>query len=389
MGTTVEGIQPLVLSWARESQGYSVQDVAKKLKLKPEVIESWEKGTSFPTYPQLEKMAYKIYKRPLAAFFLPSPPAEATIKKKFRSLPDTDLEELEPDTRYQLRLAQSFQISLMELNEDHNPAKKTIFKDLTFSSNQNINKAAADLRNYLGVTIDKQFSWNSDDEAMKEWRNIVEDCGVYVFKHSFKQKSISGFCLLDNEFPIIYLNNSTSKTRQIFSLFHELVHLLIGVNAITKLDDSYINYLSAKEKHIEIFCNAVTAEFLIPSDDFSRMLRKFSTTLDDANISFLSKRYSVSREVILRRLLDKGFIDNSFYQIKLAEYSKAFHKTKRTGGKYYATQAAYLGEKYLKLVFGKHYQGKLSIEQVADYLGVKSKNISGLETYVLNRTATE
>jgi hypothetical protein len=33
----------------------------------------------------------------------------------------------------------------------------------------------------------------------------------------------------------------------------------------------------------------------------------------------------------------------------------------------------------MQLVFAKHYQGRLSLEQVADYLGVRTKSVAGLE----------
>jgi len=33
---------------------------------------------------------------------------------------------------------------------------------------------------------------------------------------------------------------------------------------------------------------------------------------------------------------------------------------------------------------GKYYQGRLTIEQVADYLGVKSKSVAGLEEVYIN-----
>jgi transcriptional regulator with XRE-family HTH domain len=51
--------------------GLSVAEVAQMLKRPPEEIEAWESGEDAPTYPQLEKLAYQIYKRPLAVFFLP------------------------------------------------------------------------------------------------------------------------------------------------------------------------------------------------------------------------------------------------------------------------------------------------------------------------------
>lgn len=72
MSAPVAGIQPSVLRWARESQGYSIDDVALHLKREPDEIEAWELGHTSPTYAQLEELAYKLYKRPLAVFFLPS-----------------------------------------------------------------------------------------------------------------------------------------------------------------------------------------------------------------------------------------------------------------------------------------------------------------------------
>jgi len=41
------------------------------------VIEGWEAGASAPTYPQLEALAYKVYKHPLALFFFPEPPEDS------------------------------------------------------------------------------------------------------------------------------------------------------------------------------------------------------------------------------------------------------------------------------------------------------------------------
>ena len=72
----VAGIQPEIFRWARTTCGLSVADVAQMLKRPSEEIEAWESGEEAPTYPQLEKLAYQIYKRPLAVFFLPPPSEE-------------------------------------------------------------------------------------------------------------------------------------------------------------------------------------------------------------------------------------------------------------------------------------------------------------------------
>jgi len=238
------------------------------------------------------------------------------------------------------------------------------------------------VRDYLGVTLQAQSSWRSSDVALKAWRNAIEDVGVFVFKHAFKEKVISGFCLLDDEFPVIYLNNSTTKTRQVFSLFHELGHLLFHINGISKFDTSYITQLQQPERRIEQFCNAFAAELLMPSSDFDAQLSEYRE-IDERTVEELAGRYCVSREVVLRRLLDKGLVTQTLYGEKAAEWAAQAEERETGGGNYYATQATYLGERYLKLVLGKHYQGKLTLEQTADYLGVKAKNLAGLEGFAL------
>ena len=185
--TPVAGIQPSVLRWARESQGYSIDDVAQHLKREPAEIESWEKpGPAAPTYAQLEDLAYKLYKRPLAVFFLPAPPAEISVKKEFRSLPEFELDQLAADTRYQLRIAHAHQISLRELNEGVNPATHKIFKDLRLSDTANVENTADVIRRYLGISLKAQSAWTTSDDALKGWRNAIEEAGIFVFKHSFK-----------------------------------------------------------------------------------------------------------------------------------------------------------------------------------------------------------
>ena len=385
MSTPVAGVQPSVLRWARESQGYSIDDVAQHLKREPAEIEAWERpGTAAPTYAQLEDLAYKLYKRPLAVFFLPNPPVEPSVKKEFRSLPEFELDQLAADTRYQIRIAHAYQISLRELNEGVNPAARKIFKDIRLSDTANVNNAAGTIRRYLGISLKGQSAWNSSDEALKGWRNTIEDAGIFVFKRSFKQKSISGFCLDDDEFPVIYLNNSTAKTRQIFSLFHELAHLLLRVNAISKFDRTYVEQLPPKERRIEQFCNALAAEILIPSDDFSAQLGTLRP-INDETVSALALRYHVSREAVLRRMLDRGLVERAYYEAKAKQWAEEFERG-GDGGNYSATQSAYLGDRYLHLVFGKHYQGRLSLEQVADYLGVRTKSVAGLEAIMLRKT---
>lgn len=386
----VSGIQPAVMRWARQTIGLSVDDVADKLNRTPTEIAAWESGEMTPSYSQLEKLAYQVYKRPLAVFFLPAPPEEITPDRQFRTLPDSDMQNLAPDSYLQIRHAHAYKLALSELFDGKSPSDRCIWKDVRLSRQADIPKQAQAIREYLGISLHNQVGWKDDDSALKQWRKAIENVGVFVFKSSFKQKEISGFCLYDDVFPVIYLNNSTTKTRQIFSLFHELIHLLLGINGISKLDSRYVDYLPQTEKKIEQFCNAITAELLIPLSDFLQQTQRLTGNLEDLPdevFSVLANRYCVSREAVLRRFLDLRRVTKSFYE-KKAQAWLAQKKAGKGGGDWYSTHSTYLSRRFALEVIGRHYRQQLSLERAADLLGISPKNFAGIEQRIMQGAAS-
>ena len=383
MANYVSGVNPEVLRWAREKAGLSIEEIAYSFRKEIEVISSWESGEAVPTYNQLEKLAYSLYKRPIALFFFPSPPDEPDPGKSFRTLPEIEIDKLHPDTLLAVREAKAMQLSVFELVNGINPSQGQIFKDIQIQPDSNPIEVASSVREYLGVSLEDQFKWRRIDDALKNWRSIIEENGIFIFKRSFKQDDISGFCLADNELPIIYLNNSTAKSRQIFSIFHELAHILLSTSGITKNNDTYIGYLSGQAKVIEIFCNKFAGELLVPSSDFVKRIDTSKPVQE--LVRTLSRRYSVSREVILRKLADRRIVSSDEYERMVKEWLEDYKLSKRTkskGGDYYATQAAYLGQKFLNLLFSKYYSGSLSVQQIAGYMNIRAKNVAGIEHFI-------
>lgn len=328
-GEPVVGIQPAVMRWARESIGMDVADVAEKLNKRPDDVMNWETGTDAPTYVQLEKLAYEVYKRPIALFFLPEPPKEHRPQSDFRTLPSFDLKNLASDTFLHIRKAHAYQIALHELFDGKNPAERKIWKVCALDLRHSPQNAALAIREELGITLEMQAGWGDEADALRQWRQAIERSGVFVFKNFFKQKEISGFCLRDDEFPLVYINNGTTKTRQIFSLLHELAHLLFDVNGLSKFDRSYVSLLPKHERRIEVFCNALAAEILIPTRDFNQQIVGFPGDMEvssDVLFAKLARRYSVSREAILRRFLDIGRVGQTFYKEKADEWTNQIKK---------------------------------------------------------------
>lgn len=389
MSTSIFQINPTILRWARERAGLSVHEVSLRMKRDQATIDAWEEGLEHPTYVQLEKLAYNIYKRPLAIFFFPEPPEEEDFKESFRTLPDFEFEKLDSDTNFAIREAKSMQLSLIELCSGVNPAQKKIFKDID-TINITITELAKSVRAYIGISIDEQVRMKNSIEALKSWRNALQDNGIFIFKRSFKQSDVSGLCLHHDEFPLIYLNNGTSPNRQIFTIFHELAHILFGLDGITIRDDSYISSLDVNERNLEINSNKFASEFLLPSDEFKSKLG--NQTISEELVKEFSRYFVVSKEVVLRKLLELNKVSAQYYKSMSIKWNKEFLEAKnknKGGGNYYATKATYLGEKYLELAFSKYYKGSLSRNELADYLNMKPKNVMNIESFVLSPTTSE
>lgn len=382
----VAGVNPKMFIWARQSVGLSQEDFAIKLKRKHSEIQDWEAGIAAPSYAQLEKIAYVVCKRPLASFFLPTPPAEPMPEVEFRTLPGFEFAKLQPNTYLHIRKAHAFQLSLEELFEGQKTLDTQLIGQIkNATSTAILQQQASKVRDWLGISMSEQSSWKTDDLALKKWRTAIESKGIFVFKESFKQDDISGFCLSRSDYPVIYLNNSTTKTRQIFSLLHELAHVLMEVNGLTKFEKTYFQDLPAHEQKIEQACNALAAEILIPSEIFASQIQRFANNFDEIkeqDFSLLASYFSVSRESILRRFKDLERVSDQLYK-KLSQQWTAQVKKQMGGGSYFVTQGAYISERFAREVVKRRMNEKINLEKASEYLGVKPKNFEQIESQIL------
>lgn len=371
-----------VLRWARQSLNYSVEEVASRIGKSPDAIRDWEEGRSAPTYVQLETLAESVYERPVAIFFFPDPPEEEPLEGELRTLPEADRERLPPAVRLQLRKAKSYMLSLEELTGGVNPAEHLIWRDFRPTLRSDIPELADSVREYLGVDLEMQRGWPSTRVAMREWRRAVESAGVFIFKDNFGSEQISGFCLYDSEFPVIMVNNQNTFTRQIFTVFHELAHILLGLSGVTPDDLSYAADIeNAEDRRVEVTCNSFAAEVLVPSGSFPLgRIRRANDSLTE--LERMAREYSVSREVLLRRLLDAGLVPPDTYE-ELADRWSSQRSAGGSGGNYYYTQMAYLGESYLGLAMSRYRSGDISRSELADHLGMKAENVDTMQAKYL------
>jgi Zn-dependent peptidase ImmA (M78 family) len=374
-----------ILKWARETSGLSIAEVARKLKKTVNDIKSWEQGILSPTYPQLEKLAYEIYMRPVAIFFFPAIPQESSPRVEFRTLPEEVVDTMPPEIIKVYKRAKVYQLNLKELENQNKMKSPRLLDNFNLTKDSDIFDITQLIRSFLNIDLKTQISWKNKDEAIDEWRNILITYGIYIFKDAFRNNQFSGFSLYDENHSVIIINNSMPKARQIFTIFHEIAHLLYKAGGVDVLEESFYNRLQSDYYAIEQMCNKFAGEFLFPIAEFKNNRPVFN----EENLTKMADTYKVSREVILRKYLDSKLISSEMYKEYTQKWLKEYidlrkaKKESKSGGDHYNNKKVYLGEYYIKLAFSHYYQGKIDIEILANYLNVKVGNIPTFEGYLL------
>ena len=211
---------------------------------------------------------------------------------------------------------------------------------------------------------------------MKEWRQALYRVGIFVFKDAFREESFSGFSLYDDVFPIIYVNNSAAKTRQIFTLFHELGHLLFRTSGIDPLDDHYVERLPDRPRQSKSLCNRFAAQFLVPEAAFEAAFAGQRHPNDGRNArGTLSRQPRIHLSEIPRPRFDQA------RRLWRARPKMGRAKAGRQRRQSLLEQARYLGRDYVALAFSQYHQNRIDETQLGEYLDMKPKNVGTLEEY--------
>jgi Zn-dependent peptidase ImmA (M78 family) len=170
----------------------------------------------------------------------------------------------------------------------------------------------------------------------------TEDAGVVVMKSgivgSNTQRPLSvvefrGFAVVDPIAPLIFINSRDAISAQIFTLIHELAHIWIGAEGVSRPDWS--KKASRQINEVEQFCNAVAAEVLVPSEKFEDLWESDKT--DDENLRDLSAYFHVSQFVTLRKAYDLNRVSTTTFLGKLELFQRQERPPKSEGGNFYAT----------------------------------------------------
>lgn len=245
------------------------------------------------------------------------------------------------------------------------------------SNNKNPIELAQHIRNILNVPFDDQKKWILNDKANRDyshnnflnhWKEIFSDLGILVFEtEKVSEDEISGCSLYYDNYPIILLNGKNTPNRRIFTLIHELTHLIQGKSAICDVD---------KHNKKEAFCNKVAAEVLVPQDTLNKVT--LFTKKEEPKLDSLSHIYGVSKQTIVYRLNSLDYIDNATKDkiINILEEKNQRDKQKKKeqntkGSPKISTSTRkkkYDGIPYVKLVLNAYENNIITAPQATRYL---------------------
>jgi len=374
-------INPTMLTWAREQAGYSLAVAAHKLGIDKARLEALEGDQETPTFAKLLAMA-DLYKRPVSLFYLKKPPKGWQPIQDFRRLPGAN-GGFSPQLTYAIRQARERrEVALAVKNELNEPVREFTLR-ATLSTN--VETLGARIREFLDVDETKQQRFAK--KAFEGWRAAIESQDILIFVvPRLKIQEMRGTALAETTLPVILVNGKDRGNGRVFTLLHEFCHLALRQSGVSNVGSDRND---APNPNVERFCNAVAAAALMPSDWLLRehlVANKGSTkTWDDDELDALARRFGVSPEAVLRRLLTLGRTTQTFYDSKRAAFQKFYDdlegkKGKSTGGpEYHLAVLGQLGRTFTQLVFQGYHDRYFTLRDVAGLLNMKVTTVPVME----------
>lgn len=275
-------------------------------------------------------------------------------------------------------------------------AKKELLESIPIFSldiaSESVAEWAKQIRTYFGIDLAKQYASSSSRQFYLYLRDCIESRGVFVHNFSGVDTSVTrGIAICDESMPIIGLNENDRYPAKSFSMIHEIVHIIKRTSSVC--NDMYNAFSTYNE---EVFCNAVAGEVLTPKQAILHECGSYTAnefTLDV--IDRIAKKFSVSSEVIARRLLDLDRIPLSSYQAiskSLADRFRAEREAmkderKRTGQgipRNMSREAIDRTSSEMCRVLLKGYsEGIFDKKDVSHHIGIGEKHIDKFVTEVL------
>ena len=338
-----------LIRWARDRERLSEEAAARKLGVKLSRLREWEQGRAHPSFKQIQKIAQKFYV-PLGYLFLPEPPQEQLPIPEFRTIANQELMRPSSALLAVLHDAQLKQSWLKEIREEEQaPAILTTSDADPVAHIEQLRAQTTTYENFLSELIAKL-----DSLGFIVIRNSVVGNNTH---RPLDVDEFRGFALYNRHAPLIFINGKDSKGAQIFTLMHELAHLVLGESG---LDRGFNHRLETK-------CDQIAADALVPSAEFSEVYRSRQSLQQSA------KHFRVSVYVVLIKAKQLGLISRGQFAQYWQEEKDKRHQARSGSGRddfYLNVKFRAGGDTFLQTVINYTLAGKTLYRDAYQLTGI-------------------
>ena len=365
-------INPAVLTWARKERGLSIEDLACKISKDVQKIRQWENDGKDVTLAELGQLS-KACKRQRAVFFLIDVP-KPIKRPKYRNL-RTDGEQLSPEVLLSIRRTSRYIQVVQDLMSNQDIQQEYNWLKMMPNNSGNLKSKINFLRRILDIDYDNLKISPKADVVIRLWRQKFEEkLGIYVFKFPIPKEELDGFSYTELDKPYaIVVNSRHNPYRQVFTLFHELGHILFDTSSLCSINQD------EDENAVEVACNKFAANFLMPSG-------YVDTPSNFDELSLLARRLGVSKSAYLIRLKAMNKVNAHQFQqfqndikahnervleIKRKEKKKAKEEGNDKKIDYINVMKSYRGNKFFNLIVDSYYNQLINATSASDLLGIR------------------
>lgn len=298
---------PLAIRALRETTGIASKDLASRIGVSPSAMSLIESGKRAVKAGDLVAIAEALGVSPMA--LLESDSLVGRVSVAARTTEQVNATKSQVIARIQ-SLAEL--ASLVEVTPREWPGRPAVNVDSWLTDARALARWALD---HVELPDDKR----PGDQLLQLASSVQRGLEVNVVVESFEDPVI-GAAIVGSESPLILLNSRQGRQRALFTLAHELGHVLAANGTHVSCDvDFYAR--SGSER----FANAFAAEFLLPAQRVKRLVGEITNSREA--VAILMLKAGLSRQTSVYRLHNVGLINaaqrDALLKLRISDYAAA------------------------------------------------------------------
>jgi len=247
----------------------------------------------------------------------------------------------------------------------------------------NSEKAAQSVREWL---VPPTVRSTNPYDHLNAWINQVEERGILVTQMSdVPMEEARGFSLGLYPLPVIAINGAEPPRGRLFTLLHEVVHILLHRSALCDLEDTCAPSAEPEGRHLEWYCNSVAAAVLMPRNAVMEAIGDRKDDRDanwtDDDLRALASSFGVSAEAMLVRLVTLDLASREDYRARRPAFLAQYRAQRGASAgflSYYNKQIRNMSRRYIGVVWRAYERGEVSDPDLSTYVNTKPENVPKL-----------